>query len=91
MGIHKTNMENKMPLYEFKCQDCDKYIEILVMNKEEEVEMKCPDCGSVNLERILSSTSHVMGIAPGGQASAVKTRNCSSGSCTTYDIPGYSR
>ena len=81
-----------MPIYEFKCMDCDKYIEILVMNKDEEVEMKCPDCGSMNLERILSHTSHVMGFGSGdGQGATAKTRNCSTGSCTTYDIPGHSR
>ncbi|MBW2593297.1 MAG: zinc ribbon domain-containing protein [Deltaproteobacteria bacterium] len=81
-----------MPIYEFKCRDCDKYIEILVINKDEEIEMKCSDCGSMNLERILSSTSHVMGIGPAeGRGATAKTRNCSSGSCTTYDIPGYSR
>lgn len=84
-------MESQMPIYEFKCQDCDKYIEILVINKDEEIEMKCPDCGSMNLEKILSNTSHVMGIGPAGVGATAKTRNCSSGSCTTYDIPGYSR
>lgn len=85
-------MENQMPIYEFKCQDCDKYIEILVINKNEEIEMKCPDCGSMNLERILSNTSHVMGIgSEGGPGATAKTRNCPSGSCTTYDIPGYNR
>ncbi len=81
-----------MPIYEFKCTACDNYIEILVMNKNETFEMKCPDCGSMNLERILSSTSHAMGFASDdGQGATAKTRNCSSGSCTTYDIPGYSR
>ncbi len=81
-----------MPIYEFKCMACDNYIEILVMNKDEKVEMKCPDCGSMDLERILSNTSHVMGIGSGnGQVGTAKTHNCSSGSCTTYDIPGYSR
>lgn len=81
-----------MPIYEFKCLDCNKYIEILVMNKDEEIELKCPDCGSGNLERILSSTSHVMGAGSGSdQKATTRTRNCSTGSCTTYDIPGYSR
>ena len=30
-----------MPIFEFKCLDCDKYMEILVMNKQEEMEMAC--------------------------------------------------
>lgn len=81
-----------MPIYEFKCMDCDQYLEILVMKKEDEVELVCSHCGSGNLERILSTTSHTMtgggaGKAGSGEASA-QTRTCSSGSCTTYTIPG---
>ena len=80
-----------MPIFEFKCLDCDKYMEVLVMNKHEEVEMACSHCGSGNLERILSSTNHtVTGGASGGPTSdgRSQTRTCSSGSCTTYTIPG---
>ncbi|MEA1900768.1 MAG: FmdB family zinc ribbon protein, partial [Thermodesulfobacteriota bacterium] len=35
-----------MPLYEFKCLKCQTYFEMLVMNKDEEVELKCPECKS---------------------------------------------
>lgn len=81
-----------MPIFEFKCMDCDKYQEILVMNKQEEVEIACPNCGSGNLERILSATSHTINGSGSGQAdtsgASTQTRTCSSGSCTTYTIPG---
>ena len=81
-----------MPIFEFKCLDCDKYMEILVMNKQEEMEMACSDCGSGNLERILSTTSHTMTSGGSGHSSdsntSAQTRTCSSGSCTTYTIPG---
>ncbi|WP_319522952.1 zinc ribbon domain-containing protein [uncultured Desulfosarcina sp.] len=81
-----------MPIYEFKCQDCDEYMEILVMNKQDEVEMVCSKCGSGNLERILSSTNHAIAGGGGGQPTqsgvSSQTRTCSSGSCTTYTIPG---
>ncbi len=81
-----------MPIFEFKCQDCDEYMEILVMNKQEEVEMTCSQCGSGKLERILSSTNHTVtggGSGPNDQSGAsAQTRSCSSGSCTTYTIPG---
>jgi putative FmdB family regulatory protein len=78
-----------MPIFEFKCMDCEAYMEILVMNKQEEVEMTCSTCGSGNLERILSITSHAVkdGASTSSEASA-QTRTCSSGSCTTYTIPG---
>ena len=81
-----------MPIFEFKCLDCDHYIEVLVMNKQDEVEMACSKCGSGNLERILSTTNHtVSGEGSGTQANSranSQTRTCSSGSCTTYTIPG---
>jgi len=81
-----------MPIFEFKCLDCEEYLEILVMNKQDEVEMACSHCGSGNLERILSTTSlAIAGGASGSQADAgasTQMRTCSSGSCTTYTIPG---
>ena len=81
-----------MPIFEFKCLDCEKYMEILVMNKQEELEMACSGCGSGNLERILSTTSHTLTGGGSGQPAdsntSAQTRTCSSGSCTTYTIPG---
>lgn len=80
-----------MPLYEFKCEKCNEIFELLVMSHEEEVEMKCPHCGAADFERVLSTTHYAMGAGTGSGAGArpsVQTRTCSSGSCTTYDIPG---
>ncbi len=80
-----------MPIYEFKCLKCEEYFEMLVMNTEDQVEMKCPKCESENFERILSTMSYAMGSGPGESAGvSSQTRNCSSGSCTTYEIPGVS-
>ena len=78
-----------MPIYEFKCLKCNEFFELLVMNKDEEVTLSCPECASEDFERVLSSTSHTMG--DGGskkQGATTQTRSCSSGSCTTYTIPG---
>ncbi len=81
-----------MPIYEFKCLKCDNFIELLLMNNEEKLELKCPQCGSEELERVLSTSSYSMGNASGSN-SKVKSQNrtCSSGSCTTYEIPGMTR
>ncbi len=78
-----------MPIYEFKCSKCEEFFELLVMKNEDQVEMKCPKCESENFERILSTMSYAMG-SGSGQSPGVstQTRNCSSGSCTTYEIPG---
>jgi putative FmdB family regulatory protein len=82
-----------MPIFEFKCAKCQEYIEILVMGAaDDQVQMKCPKCGSEELERIMSSTNFNM--APDGAAksgSSTRTRTCSSGSCTTWNLPGYTR
>ena len=82
-----------MPIYEFKCHNCQEYIEILIMgNQDDAVEMKCSKCGGRELERILSSTSYSMAAGGNGQSqSSTQTRTCSSGSCTTWNLPGHSR
>jgi len=81
-----------MPIYEYKCLKCQEYFELLVMSQDEELELKCPKCGSEDFERIISTTSYAMGSGSGSsQKAGVKTRTCSTGTCTTYDIPGPSR
>ena len=81
-----------MPIYEFKCLKCEHFIEFLLKRADEKIELKCPNCNSENLERVLSSTSYTMG-AGSGESSKVssQTRSCSSGSCTTWDLPGHTR
>jgi putative FmdB family regulatory protein len=84
--------ESDMPIYEFKCLQCGEYFEILVMPSEETVEMKCPKCGDDNFEKIMSVSRHAMGGGSGAKTGVTsQTRSCSSGSCTTYEIPGPSR
>jgi hypothetical protein len=63
--------------------------ELLVMQKDGEVDLKCPKCRSEEFERVLSSTNYAMGgggTSGGGVKS--KSRTCQGGSCTTYEIPG---
>jgi len=82
-----------MPIYEFKCLKCEEYMEILVMSPQDnQVEMKCSKCGSEELERILSTTSYSMAVGGAAKASGPSTesRSCSSGSCTTWNLPGHS-
>lgn len=78
-----------MPIYEFKCLKCNNFIELLVINKEDEIEMKCPACTCEDLERVLSATNYSIGNGSGASAGPkVENRACGSGSCTTYEIPG---
>jgi putative FmdB family regulatory protein len=79
-----------MPIYEFKCSKCNAFFEVIVRNSDDEKEVLCPECQSVEFERVLSKTNYSMaGTAPGSPSSpTTQTRNCSSGSCTTYTVPG---
>ena len=81
-----------MPIYEFRCLKCNECFEILVLSKEEEVETRCPKCNSENFERVLSKTCYAMGSGEGKPTGvSAQNRTCSSGSCTTWEIPGHSR
>jgi putative FmdB family regulatory protein len=81
-----------MPIYEFKCLKCQAHIEILVMSGgDNQMEMKCQECGSESLERILSTTHFSMagGAKTGPAGSSTESRTCSGGSCTTWNLPGH--
>jgi len=81
-----------MPIYEFKCSKCSEFFELLLMNSSKDDEVKCPKCGSDAFERVISSTNFAMGGSSGNKTPvSSQTRSCSSGSCTTYDIPGHTR
>lgn len=82
-----------MPIFEFKCLKCEEYFEWLVMNDEEKIRMKCPECGAEDFERIMSTTNYSLAdnSSKATTGTSAKTRTCSGGSCTTYDIPGPTR
>jgi putative FmdB family regulatory protein len=50
-----------MPIYEFKCYDCGRVFEKLCFTKEDEKDVKCPYCGSKDVEKIISAFSGIFG------------------------------
>jgi putative FmdB family regulatory protein len=76
-----------MPIYEFKCLKCNECFEILFTSTQETAELKCAKCDSQDVERVLSSTNFSVS-SGGGTGATTQTRTCSSGSCSTFDIPG---
>ena len=67
-------------------------MELLLMNPDEEIELKCTECSSRELERVLSTTNYSMGSGSGkGQGVGSQTKTCSGGSCTTWNLPGHTR
>jgi putative FmdB family regulatory protein len=43
-----------MPIYEYECLSCDRGFQCLVMKKDEEKNMTCPNCGSLRKKRVIS-------------------------------------
>ncbi|MEW5910512.1 MAG: zinc ribbon domain-containing protein [Thermodesulfobacteriota bacterium] len=80
-----------MPIYEFRCLKCNDLVEFLLVNTDEKIEMKCPKCESRELERVMSTTNFAAGNPTAGEKAGSQTRTCGSGTCTTYNVPGYSR
>lgn len=81
-----------MPIYEFKCSKCEEFFEVITSSSSNSNDdnNKCPKCGSVEFERILSKTNYVMSNASSNGPSGVskQERTCSTGSCSTYTIGG---
>jgi putative FmdB family regulatory protein len=43
-----------MPMFEFKCAECKSEFEALVYRVSEKEEVKCPNCGGLDLEEKIS-------------------------------------
>lgn len=65
-----------MPIYEFRCAPQGHQFESFVMTSQEEV--RCPHCGSEQLERLMSSFAAPSGAAP---AAAASTAAAPKGGC----------
>jgi putative FmdB family regulatory protein len=78
-----------MPIFEFRCLDCGNIFEKLFVNSNDKVDLECPECQSCTLERVVSKTSHVMGVGPGGKKPKISEKSCAPGNrCMTLDLPG---
>lgn len=43
-----------MPIYEYRCTDCRKKFEMLILRAKEESAIRCPHCSSVKMKRLIS-------------------------------------
>ena len=50
-----------MPLYEYKCKECEEEFEALVSFKDADSGIKCPRCDSEKTDRLLSVFSAAVG------------------------------
>lgn len=67
-----------MPIYEYRCKSCKKIFEELVRGKEQVV--ICPDCKSIEVEKLMSVSVQIGGESKGGGSSC---STCSSGNCSS--------
>ena len=52
-----------MPLYEFECKKCDHtFDKILTIKEMETVQLACPQCGSDDVRKLISSGGIKIGI-----------------------------
>ena len=75
-----------MPLYEYKCVDCEMRFDALRAIADADAEIACPQCGSENTHRMISLFSAVgdQGVIAGAGASF---GSCSpSASCATCSL-----
>ena len=43
-----------MPIYEYKCTNCDNSFELIRSINDEDKNLKCPECSSSEVQKILS-------------------------------------
>lgn len=71
-----------MPIYEYRCSDCGKISEIFLRNPGSE-SIKCPVCGSKNLERLLSASYNIrMSTSTPGKTCCGRTERCEMPPCS---------
>jgi putative FmdB family regulatory protein len=63
-----------MPVYDYRCTDCNKTYDIYHKAQEVKEDVICPSCGSTNHKKLMSVTQVSMGGDSG----------CSDGSCNPY-------
>ncbi len=79
-----------MPIYEYRCRNCDQEFELLVRGVEKP---SCASCGSTDLIRQLSiPAAHTAGSAsppcPAKESGACDVRGCGGGQCGMSGWPG---
>ena len=78
-----------MPIFEFRCLECGELFEKIFLSSNEKMDIACPECQSMSIERVVSRTNYAMGAGPGGNKPRITTKSCAPGSkCMTMDIPG---
>lgn len=65
-----------MPVFEYKCSECNSKFDVLHKSASEKIEVYCPRCNSSNNKKLFSTFS-----ASVSGSSASHLGDCSTGSC----------
>jgi len=69
-----------MPVYDYKCNECETKFEVFHKTLKEETEVICPSCSSVNSRKVMSA-ANVGGFSSEKSCEYAGTSACSSGMC----------
>jgi len=73
-----------MPIYDYECLDCGKVVEIFLRSLDTDNNIKCPDCGSQNLHRLISAPATIkMDSSPSGTTCCGREERCDKPPCSS--------
>ena len=64
-----------MPIYEYRCEECDEDFELFVRSLSQQANLTCPKCGSHRVKKVIS----LFGVG-GATSSNTSGASCSPGS-----------
>lgn len=67
-----------MPLYEYKCSECNTKFEVLHKSAVNAADVTCPKCNSIKNQKLFSTFSAAV-----SSGSDFSSGNCESGSCSS--------
>ena len=69
-----------MPIYEFQCDNCGQAFEELVFSSSAIDQLTCPECGSQEIHKLISTFASKVSSGSSSSFSASSAASCSSGS-----------
>lgn len=74
-----------MPIYDFRCRECGRVSEMLIRGTDGQV-VHCPDCGSENLEKLISASYVIrMDAQTPGTTCCGRAERCETPPCSAED------